>query len=164
MKLFEALIPVFSEVYLGLGSNVGDRERHFRLALEWISETEGIELQVVSRFIQTKAVGRVRQPDFLNAVAKIRTILMPEELLVVLQALECRAGRRSKGAYDPRPLDLDILFFGDQIVCTELLTIPHPLLHERAFVLEPLSEIAPDLVHPMFGDSIADFVSRMRSV
>lgn len=152
-----------TEVYIGLGSNVGDKEGQLRRALEVLDASEGIRVKAVSNFLPTKAVSRVRQPDFINAAAKIETYLTPDELLTVLCDIEKKMGRESKGNYDPRTLDLDILFYGDQIVCTDHLTIPHPLLHERLFVLTPLAEIASDFVHPVLGVRIRNLEKQLLS-
>ena len=149
------------DVYLGLGSNVGDRERQMRLALEWIDQVEGVSIKKISRFYKTKAVSTTPQPDFLNAAVYLQTVLTPDELFTIFWEMEKKSGRKTKGNYDPRPLDIDILFYGTQIICSESLTIPHPLLQDRLFVLIPLAEIAPDFLHPILDISVVDLKRRL---
>jgi pantoate--beta-alanine ligase len=135
-------------VYLGLGSNLGDREANLKKALDHLRE-HGVQVLRVSRLVETEPEGGPSQPDFLNGAARVRTDLTPEELLDVLQAAETAAGRQKTGVrWGPREADLDILLYDDRIVRTPRLTVPHPLMLEREFVLAPLAEIAPDAVHP----------------
>lgn len=136
-------------VFLGLGSNVGDRESNLNQAIEQLAKNDMIELVNLSSFIETKAVSNSPQPDYLNAVIEIRTLLTPEELMEFTQKVEIVLGRSSKGQGDPRSIDIDILLYDQEIICTEELTIPHPMFHEREFVLKPFNEIAPDVVHPV---------------
>lgn len=144
-----------NHVYIGVGSNIGNRKQNIEAAIEALNLHDCIEVVEVSNWIETKAVSKTPQPDFLNGAICINTILSPTELLDVLEAIEQAGGRQSKGLGDPRPIDLDILLYGDEIVCDDRLTIPHAMLHERAFVIEPLFQIAPDLVHPILGQSMA---------
>lgn len=150
---------MLNTVYLALGSNVGQRQKNLEKAVSLLGQHTMIEICDVSRFIETKAVSKVPQPDFLNAVIKIRTILTPFELLEVTQQIELSMGRTSKGTSDPRSIDIDVIFYGNQIVCEEGLTIPHPLMHERHFVLEPLCDIAPKEVHPVLGETIEQLLT-----
>ena len=145
--------------YLGLGSNVGDRRGHLRAALEKLAE-HGVEVDAVSSLYETEPVGEVlEQPDFLNAVARIRTGLEPEELLDLCKAIEIEQGRMLGGQrHGPRPLDIDLLLLGDVELETDRLTLPHPQVTSRRFVLEPLLELAPDLALPggaRLADSLA---------
>ena len=135
--------------YLGLGSNVGDRQAHLRAAVEQLGE-HGVEVDSVSSLYETEPVGEViDQPDFLNAVARIRTGLEPHELLDVCKAIEVEQGRMLGGRrHGPRPLDVDLLLLADVQLETERLTLPHPQVSNRRFVLAPLLELDPDLSLP----------------
>lgn len=135
--------------YLGLGSNVGDREGQLRAAIRLLRE-HGIEVEAVSAAYETEPVGEVLdQPDFLNAVARIRTELEPEELLDLCKAIEVERGRTGGGPrHGPRPLDIDLLLLGDIELEAERLTLPHPQVTSRRFVLVPLLELDPGLALP----------------
>jgi 2-amino-4-hydroxy-6-hydroxymethyldihydropteridine diphosphokinase len=135
--------------YLGLGSNVGDRAAHLRAAVAALDE-HGVEVEAASSLYETEPVGEILdQPDFLNAALRIRTELEPEALLVLCKAIEVEHGRMLGGQrHGPRPLDLDLLLLGDLELATDRLTLPHPLLTSRRFVLEPLLELDPELVLP----------------
>lgn len=136
--------------YIALGSNIGDREQHLKNALAKIEELgEFVKLEKISSFYNTAPVGYVEQPDFLNAVVKVKTILEPEELLSILQEIENTEGRERKIHWGPRTLDLDILLFDDMVINTDTLVIPHPEMTKRDFVLVPLCEIAPYAIHPL---------------
>lgn len=150
--------------FVGLGSNLGDSARTLLAAFEAIGRLRGTRLVRASRLYRTPAWGVTEQPDFLNAVAMLETVLEPAALLAALLEVERRAGRaRSEDGSDrwgPRTLDLDLLLYGDREVDETGLRVPHPHLHERAFALVPLLEIAPDTVIP--GDGPArDCLSRL---
>ena len=132
--------------YLGLGSNLGDREENLRQALSLLGES--VEIIALSSVYQTEPWGYTAQPSFLNLVCGFRTSLGPPELLALVQEVERRLGRVRTIRYGPRTIDVDILLYGDRIVDTPDLQIPHPRIPERAFVLAPLAEIAPDVEHP----------------
>lgn len=142
--------------YLGLGSNVGDRQAHLRDALAALAE-HGVEVESVSSAYETEPVGEIlEQPDFLNAAARVRTDLGPEQLLDVCKAIEVEAGRMFGGPrHGPRPLDIDLLLLGELEHSSERLRIPHPDLAGRRFVLVPLLELDPQLTLPD-GSSLAD--------
>jgi 2-amino-4-hydroxy-6-hydroxymethyldihydropteridine diphosphokinase len=146
--------------YLGLGSNVGDRQQALRTALAKIAETRGIELVSRSTFQENPAVGGPEDsPPFLNAAAEIRTTLGSHALLHELLEIERSMGRSRREKWAPRNIDLDILLFGDHIISSDDLIVPHPLMHERKFVLQPLAEIAPEAVHPTLQMTIAGLLA-----
>jgi 2-amino-4-hydroxy-6-hydroxymethyldihydropteridine diphosphokinase len=140
-------------VYLSLGSNLGDRAANLRAAIARLANVG--EVVAVSSFYETEPVDLAAQPWFMNCAVKIDTEKMPRQLLSAIVDIEQQMGRRrTKQKSGPRIIDLDILLFGRSIVDTLTLTIPHPAMHQRRFVLEPLAEIAPDLRHPVFRQTI----------
>jgi 2-amino-4-hydroxy-6-hydroxymethyldihydropteridine diphosphokinase len=144
-------------VYLGLGSNMGEKQDNLVRALDYISQRLRIEKK--SSMYDTAPVGNINQPRYLNMVCKVSTTLAPAMLLATLKGIESKMGRLPvHPANTPRIIDIDILLYGDEIVDTPDLKIPHPRLAERAFVLVPLGEIAPDLVHPVLKQSIKDLL------
>jgi 2-amino-4-hydroxy-6-hydroxymethyldihydropteridine diphosphokinase len=146
--------------YLGLGSNIGDREHSLRTALAKIAKTPAIELVSHSTFLENPAVGGPEDsPPFLNAAAEIRTTLGAHALLHQLMEIERSMGRSRREKWAPRNIDLDLLLFGDHIISSDDLLVPHPLMHERRFVLQPLAEIAPDMVHPTLQMTIAGLLA-----
>jgi len=135
-----------TRAYVGLGANLGDREATIRAALATLAEEDGIEVVAVSSLRETEPVGVGAQPRYLNGVAELNTSLRPRALLDCLLATEQRFGRvRVPGEHGPRTLDLDLLLYGDEQIDEPGLTVPHPRLHEREFVLEPLAELDPSL-------------------
>lgn len=139
-------------VYIGLGSNLADPVTQVKSAIKALQSLEKSELKVVSSLYKSLPMGPAEQPDYINAVACMETILEPLELLDALLAIEQSQGRkRSVERWGPRTLDLDILLYGEKIITSERLNVPHPGLHERSFVLYPLHEIAPDLDIPVHG-------------
>ena len=132
--------------YVGLGANLGDREETIRAA---VAQLPGVV--AVSPLRETDPVGVTDQPRFLNGVAAVETELAPRELLDVLLAVERRLGRERRERWGPRTIDLDLLLYGDEVIDEDGLTVPHPRLHERRFVLEPLADLAPKLVVPGQG-------------
>jgi 2-amino-4-hydroxy-6-hydroxymethyldihydropteridine diphosphokinase len=141
-----------TRAYVGLGSNLGDRERTLREAVSALAAEEGIVVAAVSRLRETEPVGVGAQPCFLNGVVALDTTLSARALLERLLAVERRFGRvRVAGERAPRTLDLDLLLYGDETIDEPGLVVPHPRLHERRFVLEPLAELAPRLSVPRRG-------------
>jgi len=142
-----------TRAYVALGANLGDRERTLRAAVDALAAEDGIEVVAVSTLRETEPVGVGEQPRFLNGAAELETTLTARELLARLLAVEQRFGRiRIPGEHGPRTLDLDLLLYGDEVIDEPGLAVPHPRLHERSFVLEPLAELAPGLVVPGRGD------------
>ena len=139
-------------VYIGIGSNLDDPIAHVRRALQQLAELPLTSLSKTSSLYSSKPLGPADQPDYINAVASIRTELAPLELLDELHRIEAEHGRVRTGArWGPRPLDLDILLYDEKVITLERLVIPHPGLHERGFVLYPLHEINPALIIPQKG-------------
>jgi 2-amino-4-hydroxy-6-hydroxymethyldihydropteridine diphosphokinase len=148
--------------YLGLGANLGDREHAIRSALAKLAQTPHIEFIRSSKLLENPAVGGpVDSPPFLNAAAEIRTTLGAHALLNVLLEIERSLRRTRREKWAPRTIDLDILLFGDQILSSNDLVVPHPLMHERRFVLQPLAEIAPEAVHPVLQMTIAGLLKSL---
>ena len=147
--------------YLGLGSNVGEREAHLSAALELLGE-RGVEVEAVSSTYETEPVGEILdQADFLNAVARVRTGLEPEALLDACKEVEAARGRQFDAPrHSPRPIDVDLLLLGDLELSTERLTLPHPEVGARRFVLVPLLELDPELALPD-GTRLADTLAAL---
>jgi dihydroneopterin aldolase/2-amino-4-hydroxy-6-hydroxymethyldihydropteridine diphosphokinase len=150
-----------NNVYLGLGSNIGVREKNIEKALDKLQAHPEISLIQLSKPYNTIAVSSYKQPNYINLALHITTILTPHELLSVTENIERAIGRTSKGLGDPRLIDIDILFFNDVIISTDELSIPHALAHERLFVLNPMNDIAPSLVHPILNQTIAELKSEL---
>lgn len=142
---------------IALGSNLGESRQILESALTILSQTPGIELQARSHWYQTKAVGPP-QPDYLNGCVLLKVTLTAQELLAILLNTEVQFGRERRERWGARTLDLDILLFDDLILDSPHLQIPHPRMVDRAFVLVPLAEIAPDWVEPVSGQTIAELV------
>ncbi|MBP5259900.1 MAG: 2-amino-4-hydroxy-6-hydroxymethyldihydropteridine diphosphokinase [Paludibacteraceae bacterium] len=154
-------MPTKYKVYLGLGGNLGDRNALLDQAESLLNQRAGRIIQRSSRY-ETEPVGFVSSHPFLNEVVALETPLEPLELLDCTEGIEQELGRRHKslnGRYTDRPMDIDLLLAGDRLIDLPRLTVPHPRMHERKFVLEPLAEIAPELIHPGLQRSIQDLLN-----
>ena len=153
--------------YIGMGSNIGDRGDTLMRAVKLLSEVEGVMVRRLSQFVRTEPLGGpADQPVYFNSAVEVAVELSPRELLAALQDIEHQLGRdRSREQrWGPRACDLDILLMGEMVIDEEPdLVIPHPRMHERAFVLEPLSTIAPEAVHPVLGKTISEMLDDVRS-
>lgn len=147
--------------YIGFGSNIGDRLKHIQNAIDALAKMEGITLQKISSIYKTAPVGYEAQAQFLNGVAAIQTSLSPLSLLHALKNIETNIGRQHRIRWGPREIDLDILIYEDLCLQTEKLVVPHPEMHLRRFVLAPLAEIVPDLVHPVLQETIQTLLERL---
>ncbi|WP_457642840.1 2-amino-4-hydroxy-6-hydroxymethyldihydropteridine diphosphokinase [Persephonella sp.] len=144
------------KVFIGLGSNIGDREKYLKEAVKRLSVQ--VKDIVSAPVYRSKAVGFEDQPDFLNTVISGYTHLSPEELFRFIKKVEKQVGRVERFRWGPREIDIDILFYGNRVITTEYLVVPHPRLHERDFVLKPLTDIEPEFVHPLFKKTVQELL------
>ncbi|MBQ7317776.1 MAG: 2-amino-4-hydroxy-6-hydroxymethyldihydropteridine diphosphokinase [Phascolarctobacterium sp.] len=151
-----------STAYVALGSNLGNREENLRTALKYL-EANGVQVVKVSTFIETEPYGVTDQPGFINAVCQVATELAPLELLRLLLSIEQEMGRVRLRRWGERNIDLDLLLYEDAVLESEELTLPHPDMHNRDFVLVPLAEIAPEEVHPLLGKPIFSLKNELLS-
>ncbi len=149
--------------YIGVGSNMGDREKNLNRAVEMLDMADGVEVTAVSSYINTAPVGYTEQADFLNAAVEVRTTLSARELLEVCRGIESELKRERVIRWGPRTIDLDILLYGELVLNEENLVLPHPRMHEREFVLGPLSEIAPQAFHPILQQRVDEIYQALQS-
>ena len=150
--------------YIGIGSNLGTPEKNCTKAIEKISNTKDIKIISKSSFYQTEPIGGVQQGWFVNSAIKIETDLSPENLLSVLLNLELAMGRIRKEKWGPRLIDLDLLLYGNLVLKKQELTLPHPEIQNRKFVLTPMSEIAENLIHPTLKKTIKTLLQESSDV
>ena len=147
------------QAFIGVGSNEGDRLARISAAVQALGRTPGVRLAQMATISETEPVGGPPQGPYLNTVVELDTRLTPHELLAALQGIERRLGRAPSAVrWAPRPIDLDLLLYQDQVIHDERLVIPHPRMHERRFVLEPLAQLAPDVLHPVLKQTIAELL------
>lgn len=154
-----------TEAYIALGSNLGDRELNLLRAVAEVGRLPESKVTALSSFYETSPVGAVKQDAFYNAVLRLSTLLDARSLLAHLLRIEDEIFKRVRTIHQgPRSMDLDLLLFGDKVINEESLVVPHPRLSDRRFVLQPLCEIAPDLLHPLTGRSIRELLLSLKSV
>jgi len=148
-------------VYIGLGSNMGDRIGYIQQAVNMLGYYDGVEVLVTSSFYETEPYGMKDQDWFINAVVEISVSLTPVELLRICQHIEEKLGRKREIKWGPRVIDLDILSYGDQIIADDILTIPHPATYDRACCIVPLLEIAEDFIHPVLQKNMDEIYQNL---
>ncbi|HWL92590.1 MAG TPA: 2-amino-4-hydroxy-6-hydroxymethyldihydropteridine diphosphokinase [Phycisphaerae bacterium] len=154
--------PRWHDAFIALGSNLGRRKKNIAAALNALESTRDIEVLKVSPLYETEPEGGpAGQPPFINGVVQIRTTLAPNRLLAVCQRIEGLLGRQREIHWGPRTIDLDLLSFDVEICSDSNLTLPHPMMHERAFVIQPLADIAPDWVHPVLQQTASTLLESL---
>ena len=149
--------------FLGIGSNEGDRLKNIKQSIELISELDGRDIEAVSSLYETSPFGNLNQRNYLNAVIKISTSLIPHELFIKSKEIEKKIGRIHREKWGSREIDLDILFYNDLILSDEIITLPHKGIIYRDFVMIPLIEIEPELIHPVFNKKVSEFIPGLKS-
>lgn len=154
----------WQDVYLSLGSNMGDKKAYLDTAIDELNKLRGCVVEKVAGYLETEPYGGVEQDDFLNTCVKIRTFIPPRELLDSIHEIEAKAGRERIVHWGPRTLDIDILMYGNEIIDEDDFVVPHIEMHKRQFVLDPLSEIAPHKIHPLYKKSIIHLKEELNSI
>lgn len=153
-----------TRVFIGIGSNEGDRLTHISRAIKALGSLIGTRVVQMAVIAETEPVGGPPQGPYLNTVVELDTTLAPRELLSALKAIEQQLGRKPESErWGPRPIDLDILLYDDQVLKTPTLVIPHPRMHERQFVLEPLAQISPNVVHPLLKQPVSALLTALKT-
>lgn len=155
--------PLARKIYVGLGANLGEREQTIRTAVKMIGDLPTTSVARVSSLYDTEPLGELEQPNFLNAVAQLESDLAPRQLLWNLLLIEKRLGRVRAHRWGPRPIDLDLLFYGALVTEEEGLSVPHPEIAHRAFVLVPLVELDAEFVHPVTGKTLLAHLKELKS-
>ena len=150
-----------ARAFVSAGANLGEPVRQLRQAFDALRQSPGIKFLGTSSFYRTQPVGPVEQPPFINAVFSLECEMRPQELLALLLKVERNMGRVRKERWGPRVIDLDLLFCGEEIINAPGLEVPHPRLSERRFVLAPLAELGPDLVHPVIQKSVSELLANL---
>ena len=153
----------WNKVILSIGSNIGDKEEYLNQAVDHLYDDENCRVNVVSNYFETDPYGPVEQDKFLNGCIEIETLYSPKELLKKVNEIEAEAGRKREVHWGPRTLDIDIIFYGDEIIDEIDLKIPHVEMHKRLFVLEPLKQIAPYWVHPIFHRTVSQMLEELKT-
>lgn len=150
-----------ARVFIGIGSNEGDRLRHISDAARTLAAVGGVRVAQMAPIIETAPEGGPPQGPYLNTVVALETSLEPRDLLGILQDIERKLGRKpSSQRWAPRPIDLDLLLYDDRVIQDARLIVPHPRMHERRFVLEPLAQLAPDVLHPLLQQSVRQLLAK----
>lgn len=157
-----AITRKWHQVYLSIGSNLGEREQNLKEALELLKQDSRLRITKISKFIETKPYGYTEQPDFLNGAVELLTLYTPQELLEVLHKIEAAKGRQRLIVWGPRTIDLDILFYDDEMISEPDLVIPHIEIPKREFVLKPLYEIAPRKQHPLLHKTVTEMLEDLQ--
>ena len=147
--------------FIAMGANLGERENTIRAALARLDAHAAVEVEAVSDLVETTPVGGPPQPNYVNAAARLKTNLAPLALLELLHRTESHFGRRRTRRWGPRTLDLDLLLYDHVALDTPEITLPHPRMHERLFVLEPLAQVGPDAVHPTSGRTVRELLAAL---
>ncbi|WP_297629699.1 2-amino-4-hydroxy-6-hydroxymethyldihydropteridine diphosphokinase [uncultured Clostridium sp.] len=148
--------------YLSIGSNIGDKEKNLKTAIDFIEEIQGVKVSKVASFIKTEPWGVVDQEEFLNGALEVETILRPKELMKKLLEVELKMKRKRELRWGPRIIDIDIIFFDDIISEDDFCVIPHPRMEDREFVLEPLNELCPNKIHPLLNKRVFRILSEIK--
>ncbi len=150
-----------ARAFIGAGANLGEPIRQIRQALDELKKSPGVKFLAASSLYRTQPVGPIAQPPFINAVFALECGMSPQDLLVLLLRIEQKMGRVRRERWGPRVIDLDLLFYDDMVISEQGLEVPHPRLHERRFVLTPLAELAPDIIHPVLKKSASDLLAAL---
>lgn len=152
----------WNKAYLSIGSNIGDKEKYLNEAIDALYDDENCRVCAISNFIETEPYGPVEQDNFLNGCVEIETLYSPQELLKKVNEVETEAGRTREVHWGPRTLDIDIIFYNDEIVQEPDLMVPHVEMHKRLFVLEPLNQIAPYAIHPIYRKTVNQLLEELK--